>query len=97
MMTRMSILITIISLFFSITTTPTCLADIRYTNIRRFRPAVKPSSLVYIDVFGFTESGRLELNASHITFPTNAYPNNEFFNLSKLGFFLPPTRVSNGV
>ncbi|PKI64371.1 hypothetical protein CRG98_015231, partial [Punica granatum] len=54
-------------------------AEIRFTEIRSDDRPIIP-----FDEFGFTHTGRLELNLSHITL-SPAFPDSE---LGKVGFFL---------
>ncbi|PIA58457.1 hypothetical protein AQUCO_00500411v1 [Aquilegia coerulea] len=65
-----------------------CMADIRHTKIRpKGQIRVNKPSLMFIDVFGFTKTGRVELNVSHISFSNHP----SHLNLShQIGFFLAP-------
>ncbi|PIA58510.1 hypothetical protein AQUCO_00500448v1 [Aquilegia coerulea] len=71
-----------------------CLADIRHTKIRPKDPTPEHHpSLMFIDVFGFTKTGRIELNVSHISFSNHP----SHLNLShQIGFLLAP-RLSASV
>lgn len=71
---RWSALILFIILSFSV-----CFAEIHSSQIRSDSQLVIP-----LDVFGFTHTGRLELNVSQISF-TDSNPD---LDLSKIGFFL---------
>ncbi|MFS7961639.1 putative transmembrane protein GPR107/GPR108 [Helianthus anomalus] len=73
-MTSLRLLITTLTLLFTLTLTS---ADIRRTEIRS-----DSRSTIPISEFGFTHTGRLHLNLSHISFsPPDP-------NLSRIGFFL---------
>ncbi|XP_010267415.1 PREDICTED: protein GPR107-like [Nelumbo nucifera] len=67
-------LFTILVLCFSL-----CVAEIRFSEIRS-----DDRSIIPFDEFGFTHTGRLELNVSHISLSN---PNPEL-DLSQVGFFL---------
>ncbi|KAM7463628.1 hypothetical protein LguiA_031749 [Lonicera macranthoides] len=59
-------------------------AEIRFTSLRS-----DSRSTIPFDEFGFTHSGHLDLNISHISLSTqNPNPQNQYPNLSLLGFFL---------
>nr|DAD36147.1 TPA_asm: hypothetical protein HUJ06_006787 [Nelumbo nucifera] len=70
----------IFSLFtFLVVFFPPCLAEVRFSEIRS-----DDRSIIPFDDFGFTHTGRLELNVSHISLSN---PNPEL-DLFQVGFFL---------